>query len=304
MRNIAIIGGTGIYDAKFLDGFENKIIDTPYGQAACKVGELYGNKVTFITRHGVNHGTPPNKVNYRANIWALKSLGVEEIFATTAVGSLNAEMKAGHFVVCDNTLDFTKSRINTFYDDEYRGIQHVVIVSTTVETNQSVSQKSLNISRTRIDHTHNRFTFTGMLPVNQEQVGEYLNVIEHNRCLVIGCSNRRFLRFEFHLIYEFDTVVGLIRTAESKRINIILHIANVIMRSASISLVKNLIDEIDLRFCCSVVLLVKASFDSCSNGFLILYSLEIYQFILSFQWQTRANSCYRYVIALSELSTK
>ena len=68
MRNIAIIGGTGIYDAQFLDGFENKIIDTPYGQAACKVGELYGNKVTFITRHGVNHSTPPHKVNYRANI--------------------------------------------------------------------------------------------------------------------------------------------------------------------------------------------------------------------------------------------
>ena len=129
MRNIAIIGGTGIYDAQFLDGFENKIIDTPYGQADCKVGELYGNKVTFITRHGVNHSTPPHKVNYRANIWALKSLGVEEIFATTAVGSLNAEMKAGHFVVCDNTLDFTKSRINTFYDDDYRGVAHVDVTS-------------------------------------------------------------------------------------------------------------------------------------------------------------------------------
>ena len=88
MRKIAIIGGTGIYDADFLEGFESKIIDTPYGQAACKIGELYGNQVVFITRHGVNHSTPPHKVNYRANIWALKSLGVQEIFATTAVGSL------------------------------------------------------------------------------------------------------------------------------------------------------------------------------------------------------------------------
>lgn len=129
MRKIAIIGGTGIYDADFLEGFENKIIDTPYGQAACKIGELYGNQVVFITRHGVNHSTPPHKVNYRANIWALKSLGVQEIFATTAVGSLNPEMKAGHFVVCDNALDFTKSRINTFYDDEYRGVAHVDVTS-------------------------------------------------------------------------------------------------------------------------------------------------------------------------------
>ncbi|MDY4921275.1 MAG: S-methyl-5'-thioadenosine phosphorylase [Phascolarctobacterium sp.] len=125
MRKIAIIGGTGIYNPDALAGFEQKIIDTPYGQALCNIGQLAGNQVVFITRHGAGHKTAPHKVNYRANIWALKSLGTEEIFATTAVGSLNPEMKAGHFVVCSNVLDFTKSRINTFYDTPERGVVHV-----------------------------------------------------------------------------------------------------------------------------------------------------------------------------------
>ena len=96
-----------------------------YGDALCKMGSLYGNQVVFITRHGAGHSVPPHKVNYRANIWALKSLAQEEIFATTAVGSLNKEMKAGHFVVCDQAIDFTKSRVNTFYDTPERGVAHV-----------------------------------------------------------------------------------------------------------------------------------------------------------------------------------
>ncbi len=129
MRKIAIIGGTGVYSPETLAGFEEKIIATPYGDAACKIGELHGNQVVFITRHGAGHSVPPHKVNYRANIWALKSLGTEEIFATTAVGSLNKDMKAGHFVVCDQALDFTKSRINTFYDTPERGVAHVDFTS-------------------------------------------------------------------------------------------------------------------------------------------------------------------------------
>ena len=125
MRIIGIIGGTGIYSPDTFTGFTEKIIETPYGQAKTLGGKMAGNTVFFVTRHGVGHTTAPHKVNYRANIWALKSLGVEEIFATTAVGSLNPEMTTGHFVVCDQILDFTKSRINTFYDSPERGVAHV-----------------------------------------------------------------------------------------------------------------------------------------------------------------------------------
>ena len=108
MRKIAIIGGTGIYSLETLQCFEEKVIQTPYGAALCNIGTMCGNQVIFITRHGVGHKTAPHKVNYRANIWALKSLGTEEIFATTAVGSLNPDMEPGHFVVCKTDIIFHK----------------------------------------------------------------------------------------------------------------------------------------------------------------------------------------------------
>ena len=125
MRNIGIIGGSGVYSPEVFTGFQEKIIATPYGEALCFIGKKYGNNVVFLTRHGVNHSVPPHKINYRANIWALKKLGVEEIVATSAVGSLNLEMGAGDFVICDQLLDFTKSRIYTFYDTPERGVAHV-----------------------------------------------------------------------------------------------------------------------------------------------------------------------------------
>lgn len=115
MRYIGVIGGTGFEDPEMFPNFVKKIIDTPYGKASVLVGELSGNKVVFLMRHGADHGVPPHMINYRANIWALKSLGVKEIFATACTGSVNPEMKVGDFVVCDNVLDFTKSRINTFF---------------------------------------------------------------------------------------------------------------------------------------------------------------------------------------------
>ena len=77
MRNIAVIGGTGVYNPEALQGFKELLITTPYGQVACTTGVIADNQVTFITRHGAGHKTPPHKVNYRANIWALKSLCVE-----------------------------------------------------------------------------------------------------------------------------------------------------------------------------------------------------------------------------------
>ena len=160
MRKIAIIGGTGVYSPDALGGFEEKVIKTPYGDALCKMGSLYGNQVVFITRHGAGHSVPPHKVNYRANIWALKSLGTEEIFATTAVGSLNKEMKAGHFVVCDQAIDFTKSRVNTFYDTPERGVVFMILRSAEwlmwilpIRTARACVQRLLNALKELIFHS-------------------------------------------------------------------------------------------------------------------------------------------------------
>lgn len=125
MIKIAIIGGTGVYDPRILDNIYDQTVETPYGMVQFKVGEYAGKKVAFIPRHGSKHSIPPHLINYRANIWAIKKIGVQNIIATTAVGSLNMNMKPGDFVLVDQFLDFTKNRITTFYEGGERGVVHL-----------------------------------------------------------------------------------------------------------------------------------------------------------------------------------
>lgn len=129
MVKIAIIGGTGVYDPRILANVYQDEIVTPYGTVPLKVGEYAGKKVAFIPRHGSSHSIPPHLINYRANIWAMKKLGVENILSTTAVGSLNPAMKPGDFVAVDQFLDFTKGRVSTFYEGGERGVVHVDVTT-------------------------------------------------------------------------------------------------------------------------------------------------------------------------------
>lgn len=124
MVRLAIIGGTGVYDPRILSGVHELQVNTPYGEVNVKVGDYRGRDVAFLARHGARHSVPPHLINYRANIWALKSLGVERIIGTAAVGSMNLEMKPGDFVFADQFIDFTKSRIATFFEGGEGGVVH------------------------------------------------------------------------------------------------------------------------------------------------------------------------------------
>ncbi len=125
MAKIGLIGGTGVYDPNLLSGISEENVTTEYGAVKVKLGEYEGTTVAFLARHGEDHAVPPHKINYRANILAMKKLGVERIIATGAVGSLNLEMQPGEFILVDQFLDFTKNRIQTFFDDSERGVVHV-----------------------------------------------------------------------------------------------------------------------------------------------------------------------------------
>ncbi|MCG9479712.1 MAG: S-methyl-5'-thioadenosine phosphorylase [Actinomycetia bacterium] len=113
---VGVFGGSGFYS--FLDKAEKIEVETPYGSPSDKVvvGTVEGIKVAFIPRHGSKHDLPPHKINYRANIYAMKKLGVTQIFGPCAVGSLQPHIKPGQFVICDQFVDRTKGRIDTFYD--------------------------------------------------------------------------------------------------------------------------------------------------------------------------------------------
>ncbi|HEX3015679.1 MAG TPA: S-methyl-5'-thioadenosine phosphorylase [Desulfobacteria bacterium] len=122
--SFAIIGGTGVYNPDLLDDVRQETVATPYGTVNVNVGRLIGKEVAFLARHGEKHSVPPHLVNYRANIWALKKLGVSKVIATAAVGSLDTEFGPGRFVLADQFLDFTKNRPNTFFTGE-QGVVHI-----------------------------------------------------------------------------------------------------------------------------------------------------------------------------------
>ena len=111
-----IFGGSGFY--RFQDDVEEVALDTPYGppSARIRVGEIEGKRVAFMPRHGDEHTLPPHRINYRANVWAMRELGVRRIVGPSACGSLKPELEPGTFVICDQFVDRTRGREDTFYD--------------------------------------------------------------------------------------------------------------------------------------------------------------------------------------------
>jgi 5'-methylthioadenosine phosphorylase len=114
--DIGVFGGSGFYS--FMEDAESIAIETPYGPPSDRVviGEIAGRRVAFIPRHGVKHQHPAHAVNYRANLFAMKKLGVSRIIGPCACGSLQVNVKPGDFVLCDQFIDRTKGRKDTFYD--------------------------------------------------------------------------------------------------------------------------------------------------------------------------------------------
>ncbi|WP_207453802.1 MTAP family purine nucleoside phosphorylase [Desertivibrio insolitus] len=120
---VAVIGGSGVYDLFDPERSEQRRIETPYGPADVTLGALAGKVVAFLTRHGVDHSVAPHLINFRANIWALASLGVKAIVSSAAVGGVSPDYPPGTLALLDQYLDRTHGRADTFYD---RGsVQHL-----------------------------------------------------------------------------------------------------------------------------------------------------------------------------------
>lgn len=121
---IGVIGGSGFY--RFLDGARRVTVETPYGAPSddLVIGELHGRSVAFLARHGHDHRFPPHRVNYRANLWALRSVGVRQVLAPCAVGALDPDLGPGTVVVPDQVVDRTWGREHT-YCDQIGAVVHV-----------------------------------------------------------------------------------------------------------------------------------------------------------------------------------
>ena len=114
-----IIGGSGLYGFEGIENIEEIDLDTPFGKPSSTIisGTIHGKKLAFLARHGIGHIYSPTEVNYRANIWALKMLGIDKIVSVSAVGSLREDYAPGNIIIPDQLFDFTKDRKRSFFGD-------------------------------------------------------------------------------------------------------------------------------------------------------------------------------------------
>ncbi len=127
VSDIAIIGGTGLTSLSGLAITDREVVHTPWGEPSgpISLGTLGGQSVAFLARHGSGHTIPPHKVNYRANIWALKQIGIEKIVAVAAVGGIHAAFTPAMIAIPNQIVDYTWSRGHTFCEDDLTHVVHV-----------------------------------------------------------------------------------------------------------------------------------------------------------------------------------
>lgn len=127
MTEFAIIGGTGLTSLETLKITGREILISPYGEPSGPIvyGEIEGNEVAFLPRHGAGHNIPPHKINYRANLWALNEVGIKKIVAVNAVGGIRKDMRPGRIVIPDQIIDYTSGRIGTFFEEGLTHVTHI-----------------------------------------------------------------------------------------------------------------------------------------------------------------------------------
>jgi 5'-methylthioinosine phosphorylase len=127
VSRVALIGGSGLSRLNEMEIDRRESLATPYGAPSADLtfGRLFGHEIVFLARHGDRHTIPPHKINYRANIWALKQSGVAEVLAIAAVGGIHCDMEPGRLVIPDHIIDYTHGRPHTFFEDDLDAVTHI-----------------------------------------------------------------------------------------------------------------------------------------------------------------------------------
>jgi 5'-methylthioinosine phosphorylase len=127
MSDLAIIGGTGLGRLPAFEARSRVVMKTPFGAPSAELsqGIFHGKEVIFLARHGEPHAIPPHRINYRANLWALREAGVASVVAVAAVGGIHTDMGPGRLVIPHQLIDYTYERRNTFFEDELDHVTHI-----------------------------------------------------------------------------------------------------------------------------------------------------------------------------------
>ncbi len=208
MAKLAIIGGTGLTSLKDLKIIRREVMHTPYGEPSAPLvfGEMAGREVMFLPRHGAGHTIPPHKVNYRANLWALKESGAEQVIAINAVGGIRADMTPGKLVVPDQIIDYTWSRTNTYFEE---GLSHVTHIDFTEPYCEELRKTLLMCGNEAGVPLIGEGTYAATQGPRLETTAE-INKLERDGCDLVGMTGmpEAALARELELCYACVAVVA------------------------------------------------------------------------------------------------
>ena len=189
MQTLAIIGGTGLSEfPELVSKKTHRNIRTELGQLSSDIieGELHGQRLLFLARHGHPHAVPPNKINYRANLLALQALGADRIIAINAVGGIHKDAVAGHISVPQQLIDYTHGRENTFFDGVFKPLDHIDFSHPYDET---LRQKLVAVlSRQKLKHGFSDFgTYAATQGPRLETIAE-IKRLKNDGCDLVGMT--------------------------------------------------------------------------------------------------------------------
>ncbi len=208
MTQLAIIGGTGLTSIKTLEIVRREVVQTPFGEPSGPLthGRLQGVEVVFLARHGYGHTIPPHRVNFRANMWALRETGVSKIIAVAAVGGIRADLKPARLVFPDQIIDYTWSRGNTYFEE---GLSYVTHIDFTEPYCQELRERLIEAARSGGLDAAEGGTYGATQGPRLETAAE-INRMERDGCDMVGMTGmpEAALARELELCYASCCVVA------------------------------------------------------------------------------------------------
>lgn len=205
---LAIIGGTGLTSIKDLEITRREMVHTPYGEPSGPIthGRLCGREVVFLARHGYGHTIPPHKINYRANVWALKETGVSNVLAVNAVGAIRDDMLPGRLVFPDQIIDYTWSRVPSYFEESLSAVTHIDFTQPYCET---LRRSLLEAARTAGIDVVDGGTYGATQGPRLETAAE-IRRLERDGCDLVGMTGmpEAALARELELCYASCAVVA------------------------------------------------------------------------------------------------
>ena len=203
MTNLAIIGGTGLTSLKNLEINHREVMNTPYGEPSGPVthGIICGKKVVFIPRHGYGHIIPPHKINYRANLWALKDLGIDKVLAVAAVGGIDNKLNPGQLVIPDQIIDYTWSRVHSFFEE---GLAHVTHIDFTYPYSEALRNLLIKVCKDNKIKYEPTGTYGATQGPRLETAAE-INKLERDGCTIVGMTGMPEASLARELDLEYAT---------------------------------------------------------------------------------------------------